>query len=946
MSRSRHWNLPSWKTLREEGLRFGSLRREQRRSRLRLPARPLRLESLESRQLLSASPPGGKFAAPAGLAAGSAGNIMVTVDTLFSSDSTPPLTGTIDDTSATVVISVNGQVNLPAVNNANGTWTLPDGSLTPLAEGVYNVVATATNSSSEMGMDSTTNELTIDQTAPVVTVNSLSTSNPTPTLTGTVNDPTASVFVEIGPQTILPATNNGDGTWTLSGTIIAPLAEGTYDVVARAVDLAGNTGFDSTTGELEIDTIPIVAVDVTASADSTPPITGTVDDPTASIIVSVGGQVGLVATNHGDGTWTLPNNVITPLADGVYDVSVTATDATSNIGTDTTANELTIDTDGKLLVVNSTPVEIPGEGSSGVARPYASTIHVTGVVGGLTDVDATLNQFAHSFPADVRVLLVGPTGQSVVLLAGTGAGVSVSDLDLAFDDSAATHLPADATLTSGTYRPTNLVSSIAFPSPAPAGPYGGAFSGFNGTNPNGEWGLYIHDAGNLDVGTLAGGWSLAFSTLVDTVPPVVTVNPLVTGDTTPPLTGTVDDPTASVFIDVGGQTNLPAINHGDGTWSLPDNTLSALSFGVYNVEATAIDSASNAGFDITTSELSIIETNFSSFANTGAIAIPATGTSGPAGPYPAAIAVAGLSGEVIDVDVTLTDFAHSYPTDIDLLLVGPGGESVVLMSGVGSSFPTSDLNFTFDDAASGALPTETELSSGTFTPTNARPAVGFASPAPAGPYGSSLSTFNGVDPNGTWNLFAVDTATGDAGEITGGWSLTFETTTTSNLLFGDADNDGFVKGSDLLAVIEHFGSVGVADGLLLGDADDNGVVSGGDLLAVIENFGRTLPGALVSPTLQTTLSASTTSSSMAASGGIYLSQQASDISSPAGVGSSVPTPTNVAATDAALLLLGEGERRERLLTTPSSPFPSSQSASSHTRAIDTALAIDWQPLGS
>lgn len=63
------------------------------------------------------------------------------------------------------------------------------------------------------------------------------------------------------------------------------------------------------------------------------------------------------------------------------------------------------------------------------------------------------------------------------------------------------------------------------------------------------------------------------------------------------------------------------------------------------------------------------------------------------------------------------------------------------------------------------------------------------------------------------------------------------------VLFGDADNDGAVAGSDLLAVTNNFGNTGVANGLLLGDADDDGAVAGSDLLAVTNNFGSTLGSA-------------------------------------------------------------------------------------------------------
>ncbi|MGI9427251.1 MAG: lamin tail domain-containing protein [Bythopirellula sp.] len=62
------------------------------------------------------------------------------------------------------------------------------------------------------------------------------------------------------------------------------------------------------------------------------------------------------------------------------------------------------------------------------------------------------------------------------------------------------------------------------------------------------------------------------------------------------------------------------------------------------------------------------------------------------------------------------------------------------------------------------------------------------------------------------------------------------------VLFGDADNDLAVAGSDLLAVTNNFGNTGADDGLLLGDADDDGAVAGSDLLAVTNNFGNTLPG--------------------------------------------------------------------------------------------------------
>ena len=48
-------------------------------------------------------------------------------------------------------------------------------------------------------------------------------------------------------------------------------------------------------------------------------------------------------------------------------------------------------------------------------------------------------------------------------------------------------------------------------------------------------------------------------------------------------------------------------------------------------------------------------------------------------PYPSTINVAGLVGQVTRVSVALKGLSHPVPEDIDVLLVGPGGQRVFLM---------------------------------------------------------------------------------------------------------------------------------------------------------------------------------------------------------------------------------------------------------------------------
>ena len=66
--------------------------------------------------------------------------------------------------------------------------------------------------------------------------------------------------------------------------------------------------------------------------------------------------------------------------------------------------------------------------------------------------------------------------------------------------------------------------------------------------------------------------------------------------------------------------------------------------------------------------------------------------------------MAGLTGTVTDVDVTLTNFTHTYPSDVEMLLVGPLGQTVELMRDTGDGTSVSDVTFTLDDEATGPIP--------------------------------------------------------------------------------------------------------------------------------------------------------------------------------------------------------------------------------------------------
>src|SRR2546422_6075074 len=146
--------------------------------------------------------------------------------------------------------------------------------------------------------------------------------------------------------------------------------------------------------------------------------------------------------------------------------------------------------------------------SVGPATPYPATINVSGLSGPITDLNVVINGLSHTFISDVGALLVGPGGQSVVLYDALGGSTSVTNANLTLDDQAASSLSCTSAIASGTFKPTNCVVGDVFPPPAPASGYGSLLSGFNNTNPNGTWRLFINDFVAPAGGSIAGGFGL------------------------------------------------------------------------------------------------------------------------------------------------------------------------------------------------------------------------------------------------------------------------------------------------------------------------------------------------------------------------------------------------------------------------------------------------------
>ncbi|EPM3939296.1 Ig-like domain-containing protein, partial [Acinetobacter baumannii] len=421
---------------------------------------------------------------------------VVALDDVLTNDSTPALTGTVNDPTATVVVNVDG-TDYPAVNNGDGTWTLADNTLPALTDGPHTITVTATDAAGNVGND--TAVVTIDTVAPNAPV--LDPINATDPVSGQA-EPGSTVTVTYPDGTTATVVAGPDGSWSVPNP--GNLVDGDT-VTATATDPAGNTSLPGT-GTVSADiTAPVVALDDVLTNDSTPALTGTVNDPTATVVVNVDG-VDYPAVNNGDGTWTLADNTLPALTDGPHTITVTATDAAGNAGTDTAV--VTIDT-------------------TAPNAPVLDPINATDPVSGTAEAGST-------------VTVTYPDGTTATVVAGTDGSWSVPN-------------------------PGNLVDGDTVTATA--------------TDPAGNTSL-------PGTGTVS----------ADITAPVVALDDVLTNDSTPALTGTVNDPTATVVVNVDG-TDYPAVNNGDGTWTLADNTLPVLADGPHTITVTATDAAGNAGTD-------------------------------------------------------------------------------------------------------------------------------------------------------------------------------------------------------------------------------------------------------------------------------------------------------------------------------------------------------------
>jgi subtilisin-like proprotein convertase family protein len=187
---------------------------------------------------------------------------------------------------------------------------------------------------------------------------------------------------------------------------------------------------------------------------------------------------------------------------------------------------------------------------------------------------------------------------------------------------------------------------------------------------------------------------------------------------------------------------------------------------------------------------------------TAEVIVPGIGSSGKAKPYPSTKTFNTPPGRVIsDVNFETPDISHTWPDDIDMLLAGPrAGATTMLMSDACGSTDITNFLWVFDDEASAPMSDNTITGCFPFfiKPSDFETPENMPSPAPARPYGSTLSVFDGLE-GGAFSLFAADDVGSDTGYLSS-WTLKLQTRDAADTGFAAASTRIEEGGTALLTV--------------------------------------------------------------------------------------------------------------------------------------------------
>ncbi|MDF3738814.1 Ig-like domain-containing protein [Enterobacter hormaechei] len=561
------------------------------------------------------------------------------------------VTGSVTGAAAgdVVTVTINNK-DYTATLDASGRWSVgvPAADVSALTAGDHTITAALTDKAGNS--NSTTHEVEVNLTAPVLTIDTVSgddvinSSEKTQdlTITGTASGLAAGAVVTVmlnGKAYSATVDTNGQWTTTVPASEVGQLGEALYTVSASATDSVGNSTSTSHTVNVE-SVLPGVIINAVAGDDvinaaelaTGQTISGTVVNAEAgnTVTVSVGGH-NYTATVQSDLTWSVsvPESVLTALGNGDLTVTASVTNGVGNSGSgerditiDANLPGLRVDTVAGDDVINSIEhgqnLIITGS-SDGLTAGTALTVTVNGKTYAATVLaDGTWSAAIPS--ADVSALAAGAVTVNVEGQSSAGnpvtinhdvtvdlANVAISIDAIASDDVInAAERGADLVLSGTTANvEENQTVTITF----------GGKSYTATVDAEGKWtatvpsadltGLKDGDASvqvsvtNVNGNSASAGREYS----VDATAPSVTINTIATDDILNASEAQSDLAISGTSTAEAGQTVIVSLNGKDytttvsanGSWTLnvPAADLAGLTDGIVTVTASVSDKAGN-----------------------------------------------------------------------------------------------------------------------------------------------------------------------------------------------------------------------------------------------------------------------------------------------------------------------------------------------------------------
>ncbi|HCD7427520.1 TPA: Ig-like domain repeat protein, partial [Citrobacter werkmanii] len=526
-----------------------------------------------------------------------------------------------------VQVIINGTAYDAVQSEGKWTFTAPE-----LADGDYSVTVQVTDDAGNV-QTSTALAVTVDTSlaAPVIalsddtgTAGDNQTNDTTPGFAIATDNDAVSVMVSIDGGTPVAATKDADGQWHIDSSA---LADGDHTIVATVTDLAGNTATSSLTFTVDT-TLSVPTIDLADASDSgssnsdnitrdtTPAFTlGSIDADVTKVQVLINGTAYDAVQSEGKWTFTAPE-----LADGDYSVTVQVTDDAGNVQT-STALAVTVDTSVAAPVIalsddtgtagdNQTNDATPGFTVSTDPDAFSVMVSIDGgkpvaatkTADGQWHIDSTaLTDGDHTIVATVTDL-AGNTADSATLTFTVDTTLSVPTIDLA--DASDSGSSNSDNITNDTTPAFTLGSIDADVTKVQVIINGTAYDAVKAegrwtfTAPelaDGDYSVTVQvtdDAGNVQTST-----ALAVTVDTSVAAPVIalsddtgTAGDNQTNDATPGFTVSTDPDAFSVMVSIDGGTPVAATKAADGQWHI-DST--ALADGDHTIVATVTDLAGN-----------------------------------------------------------------------------------------------------------------------------------------------------------------------------------------------------------------------------------------------------------------------------------------------------------------------------------------------------------------